>query len=434
MGTLKNISAPMQVNPVKLSQPMGATMAFLGVERCMPLLHGGQGCASFIKVYLTRHFSEPIALQTTAVTDVTAVLDGGDYSIVEAVKQVTAKVDPALVGLCTTGLTETKGDDIRRVAAQVRRPLVHANTPDYEGGLERGWASACTALIRQLCQPATSIEPDKVVLLPHVSMQPIEVESVKEFIASFGYEVLALPDLSTSLDGHLGEKQAALSDGGICVEEIKNLATAAMVLSIGASMQPCAAALLEKNAAIRHHHISHLGGLVATDALVELLLQARPYTKVPARVSRWRARLQDAMLDSHFSLGQTDVAVVAEPDQLLSLCQVLHEAGGRVRVALSPVDSPALQQVPAERVLVGDLETLEQYQDTYTLVVGNFHCERMAHHLGQAMVVRGFPNWEQVGNQLKDDLLYAGSSAFLCECANAASLQREHAEHAHSAA
>ena len=68
---------PLQVNPFKLSQPMGATLAFLGIDRCMPLMHGGQGCTSFTKVFFTRHFCEPIAIQTSAVTDAIAVLDGG---------------------------------------------------------------------------------------------------------------------------------------------------------------------------------------------------------------------------------------------------------------------------------------------------------------------------------------------------------------------
>ena len=75
---------PLQVNPFKLSQPMGATLAFLGIDRCMPLMHGGQGCTSFTKVFFTRHFCEPIAIQTSAVTDAIAVLDGGDFSIVES--------------------------------------------------------------------------------------------------------------------------------------------------------------------------------------------------------------------------------------------------------------------------------------------------------------------------------------------------------------
>lgn len=252
---------PLQVNPIKLSQPMGAALAFFGVDRCMPLMHGAIGCASFTKVFLTRHFCEPIAIQTSAVSDITAVLDGGDYNIAESVRNITKKVTPDLIGLFSTGLTETKGDDLHRVASDIDFPLVHVNTPDYEGGMESGWALATRSMIEQLVEPTETIDDDTVLILPHASLTPIEVEKIKEFIAAFGFDALALPDLSTSLDGHLGEKQAALSSGGIGVEEIRSLANAGLVLTVGSSMRPCAEALQKKNPFIRHHHFDHLQGL-----------------------------------------------------------------------------------------------------------------------------------------------------------------------------
>lgn len=419
----KNVK-PLQVNPFKLSQPMGATLAFLGVDRCMPLMHGGQGCASFSKVFYTRHFCEPIAIQTTAVTDALAVLDGGDYSIVESVRNICKKVTPRLIGLHTTGLPETKGDDICGVASKVDYPLVYVNTPDYEGGFESGWALTSKAMIEQLAQPSTSVDNNRAVLLPHVSLTPIEVETIKEMIEAFAFEVLALPDLSTSLDGHLGEKQAALSSGGIAVAEIRALAQAGLVISVGDSMHATAKALLEKNAAMRHHHFAHLQGLEASDSLVELLLAETGLTNVPAKVDRWRQRLQDAMLDSHFALGQTRFLVVGEPDQLAGICQLLDDAGGRVTLAVSSVDSPQLEKVRAQKVIVGDLEDAENAADDYDLIVGNFHCEALAHRLHKGLVVRGFPNWEEVGNVLKNDLLYEGGAYFLCELANAAEEMR----------
>jgi len=411
---------PLQVNPVKLSQPMGATLAFLGIDRCMPLMHGGQGCTSFTKVYFTRHFCEPIAIQTSAVTDAVAVLDGGDYSIVESVKNITQKVAPSLIGLHTTGLPETKGDDIRGVARQIDFPLVYVNTPDYEGGLESGWALACKAIIEQLVRPTDAVDDNKLVLLPHVSLQPIEVEKVKAFIESFGFNVFALPDLSTSLDGHLGDKQAALSSGGIAVDEIRTLADAGLVISIGASMRGCATALLKKNPSMRHHHFAHLNGLEATDSLVAVLLEETGFSGPPVPVARWRKRLQDAMLDSHFSLGQTRFLVTAEPDQLAGICQSLTEAGGRVSLALSPVDSQGLDTLRADKVMVGDLEDAEQLSDTFEVIIGNGHCEALAHRLHKGLVIRGFPNWEQVGNVLKNDVLYEGGCYLLCEAANGA--------------
>lgn len=423
----RNNGKPLQVNPFKLSQPMGATLAFLGVDGCMPLMHGGQGCTSLSKVFFTRHFCEPIAIQTTAVSDAIAVLDGGDYSIVEAVKNITKKVTPSLIGLHTTGLPETKGDDLRGAARKIDFPLVIVNTPDYEGGLERGWALACQALIEQLTEPVEDLSGSKLVLLPHVSLTPIEVEKIKEFIESFGFNVLAIPDLSTALDGHLGEKQAALSGGGIAVDAIRKLGDAGLVISVGDSMQGCAAALLQKNPAMRHAHFAHLQGLVASDALVERLLAETGFCHPPPTVARWRQRLQDAMLDSHFALGQSRFLVAAEPDQLTGICQSLQEAGGQIIVALSPVDSPQLSELEAGKVLVGDLEDAERLADNYDLIVGNGHCEALAHHLHKSLLLRGFPNWEQVGNPLQNDVLYEGGAYFLCEIANAAARHRAQA-------
>ena len=422
-------SKPLQVNPFKLSQPMGATMAFLGIDKCMPLMHGGQGCTSFTKVFLTRHFCEPIAIQTTAVTDAIAVLDGGDYSIVESVKNITKKVTPSLIGLHTTGLPETKGDDITGIARQIEFPIVHVNTPDYEGGLESGWARTCKAIIEEIVQPAERVDDNKLVLLPHVGLQPIEVEKVKEFIESFGYNVYAVPDLSTSLDGHLGNKQAALSSGGISVDELRTLGDAGLVVTVGDSMQSCATSMQEKNTEMRHYHFAHLHGLEATDALVKVLLNETGLFGPPLTVSRWRRRLQDAMLDSHFSLGQTRFLVAAEPDQLSGLCQTLHDSGGRVTVAISTVDSSQLETLQAEQVMVGDLEDAELMADEYDVMIGNCHCEALAHRLGKGLVLRGFPNWEQVGNALKNDILYEGGCYLLFEAANIASAARNEVQH-----
>lgn len=421
---IRHKGKPLEVNPIRLSQPMGAALAFLGVDRCMPLMHGGMGCTSFTKVFLTRHYCEPIAIQTTAVTDVTAVLGGGDSCIVEAVQNITKKVTPSLIGLHTTGLTETKGDDIRGAAKQVNFPIVYVHTTDYEGGLESGWGKAVTAMIEQLVEVRSEVRADKAVLLPHVCMQPIEVEKLKDLIASFGLEVVALPDLSASLDGHLGEKQSALSSGGVTVEEIFSLADAGLVISVGESMKIGAETLLKKNPAMAHLHLDHVQGLVATDTLVQKLMAASGVKQPPVSVVRWRKRLQDVMLDSHFSLGQTRVMVAGEPDFLAGTCQALTEAGARISLALSTVASPQLDNIEAARVMVGDLEDAEKLQSEYDLIVGNYHTEALAHRFGKALVLRGFPCWEVVGNQLKNDLMYEGGAYFLCEVANAAEAMR----------
>jgi len=415
---------PLQVNPIKHSQPMGAALAFMGIRNCLPLMHASQGCASYTKVFYTRHFNEPIAMYNTSVSDITAVLDGGDYSILMAIENITKKnktLQPELIGLHTTGLTETKGDDVRAVGMHIEIPYCYVNTPDYEGGMESGWALTAKALIDQLTEPATELKPHKLLLLPHVSMQPVEVEKVKECCESFGFETYALPDLSTSLDGYLSEGQGKLGTGAIGVDDIRALADAATVITIGRSMKVAAAALLAKNPAITHLHFDHLMGQDINDAFIGALMEIRHIEPTPL-VKRWRGRLQDAMLDSHFLIGSSHFVVTGEPDMCSGICALLRSVGGTVDAVVATTYSPVLEGIEAGTVFVGDLEDAKPHFAAADLVISNFHAERILHmqkdrHTG--LVLRGFPNYEELGNQLKNDQLYEGSTYFLFEIANA---------------
>ncbi len=412
---------PLQVNPIKHSQPMGSTLAFLGVKDCMPLMHGAQGCASYTKVFFTRHFNEPIAINNTSVSDITAVLDGGDYSILMAIENIQNKeknVKPSMIGLHITGLTETKGDDVRGVGTHIEIPYVYVNTPDYEGGMESGWSLTVTAMIEQLTNAATECKPNKLVFLPHLSMQPIEVEKIKTLCEDFGFETYALPDLSTSLDGYWEAGQGKLANGGITVAEIVDLATASVVVSIGASMKKSALALQKKNPTVKHIHVDHLMGLEGGDNFVATLMKLRQCDPKPL-MKRWRARLQDAMLDAHFLIGSSHFVITGEPDMVVGMCALLQSVGGIVDAVVSTTFSEVLHTIEAGKVFVGDLEDARQFFDKADMVISNFHAERILHsYPNTALVLRGFPNYEELGNPLKNDQLYEGSTYFLFEIAN----------------
>lgn len=412
---------PLQVNPIKHSQPMGATLAYLGVKDCMPLMHSAQGCASYTKVFFTRHFNEPIAINNTSVSDITAVLDGGDYSILMAIENIQNKeknLKPSMIGLHTTGLTETKGDDVRGVGMHIEIPYVFVNTPDYEGGIESGWALTVTAMIEQLTEAATEVKPNKLVFLPHLSMQPIEVEKIKTLCEDFGFETYALPDLSTSLDGYWEAGQGKLANGGITVDQIRDLATSSVVISIGASMKKSAQALQKKNPLVEHFHFDHVMGLDGCDNFVACLMKIRQAEPKPM-IKRWRARLQDAMLDAHFLIGSSHFVITGEPDMLSGMCALIHSVGGTVDAAVSTTFSDVLHTIEAESVFVGDLEDARRFFDSADMVISNFHAERILHSIDNtALVIRGFPNYEELGNQLKNDQLYEGSTYFLFEIAN----------------
>src|SRR5512135_2208194 len=99
------------VNPLKMSAPIGAALAFLGLDKCMPLVHGSQGCTAFGLVLFVRHFRETIPLQTTAMNEVTTIL-GGLENLEQAILNIHSRAQPDIIGICSTGLTETKGDDV----------------------------------------------------------------------------------------------------------------------------------------------------------------------------------------------------------------------------------------------------------------------------------------------------------------------------------
>ena len=422
---------PLQVNPIKHSQPMGAALAFMGIRNCLPLMHASQGCASYTKVFYTRHFNEPIAMYNTSVSDITAVLDGGDYSILMAIENITKKnktMKPELIGLHTTGLTETKGDDVRSVGTHIEIPYCYVNTPDYEGGMESGWALTAKALISQHTKATTQIKPNKLLILPHVSMQPVEVEKIKELCEGFGFDTYALPDLSTSLDGYLSEGQGKLGTGAIGIDEIEELANSATVITIGTSMIIAANALLEKNTKINHLHFNNLMGQDNNDNFVASLMKIRQIEPQPL-LKRWRGRLQDAMLDSHFLVGSSHFVVTGEPDMCVGMCELLQSVGGTIDAVIATNYSVVLESINAENVFVGDLEDAVKYFAKADLVISNFHAERLLHSQEKdtALMLRGFPNYEELGNQLKNDQLYEGSTYFLFEVANAL----RHVKHEH---
>lgn len=414
---------PLQVNPIKHSQPMGAALAFMGIKNCLPLMHASQGCASYTKVFYTRHFNEPIPMYNTSVTDITAVLDGGDYSILLSIENITKKnkgMKPELIGLHTTGLTETKGDDVRGVGMHIEIPYCYVNTPDYEGGMETGWALVAKALIAQHTAPAETCKANKLLLLPHVGIQPGEIEKIKAMCEDFGFETLALPDLSTSLDGYLSEGQGKLGTGAIGIDDIVRLGDTETVITIGHSMKVAAKALQEKNPSVFHVHFDHLMGLDANDNFVAELMKVRQIDPPPL-IKRWRGRLQDAMLDSHFLIGAAHIVVTGEPDMCIGICELLQSVGGTIDAVVATNYSPVLEKIKAPHVFVGDLEDAVPFFESADLVISNFHTERILHmnekcHGG--LMLRGFPNYEELGNQLKSDQLYEGGCFCIFEAAN----------------
>jgi len=64
------------INPAKTCQPIGAILASKGIHNCMPLTHGSQGCSSYLRMLLSRHYREPSIAATSSFTEDTVVFGG----------------------------------------------------------------------------------------------------------------------------------------------------------------------------------------------------------------------------------------------------------------------------------------------------------------------------------------------------------------------
>jgi nitrogenase molybdenum-iron protein NifN len=432
MATIIKRTKAMTVNPLKNSQPVGATLAFLGLSRAMPLMHGSQGCTAFAKVQFVRHFREPIPLQTTAMDQVSTVM-GGDASIVEALATIFSKNKPQIIGLMTTGLTETQGTDIQRAVKEFRavhpefadRYVVPVNTPDFSGSLESGHAAAVRAMVETLVRTTAEAgtQPGRrarqVNILPSASLTPGDVEALKDICEAFDLRSVVLPDISDSLDGHLIDQDFVPHTlGGTPMSDIALMGDSAATLVIGPSLYKAADLLAEKTG-VPVHRFDHLYGLEAFDLFVLALthIAGRP---VPAKIERQRAQLQDAMVDCHFMLGQARVAIAGEPDHLLAITALLQGLGAEIVAAVAPAKGPALEKLPIAEVKIGDLEDLERAAgaNDSELLIGNSHCAQGADRLGVPLLRLGIPQYDTVGGYQRECIGYRGARQLLFDVAN----------------
>ncbi|WP_299200611.1 nitrogenase iron-molybdenum cofactor biosynthesis protein NifN [uncultured Amphritea sp.] len=435
MAILEKRKKAMSVNPLKASQTMGATLAFLGFSRSMPLMHGSQGCTAFAKVFFVRHFREPIPLQTTAMDQVSSVM-GADENVVEALKTISEKQSPAIIGVCSTGLAETQGCDMGLAIHEFRSrfpehekvAVVKVNTPDFSGCFETGYAAAVSAIIDQLVEPSerAGSRARQVNVLCGCHLTPGDLEFIIDTIESFGLRPLLIPDLSRSLDGHLPEAEySALTTGGLTMDELALAGESCATLVIGASLA-LAGKKLEEKTAVPSQVFPHLHTMKQVDNWF-MALSELSGLPVPNRWRRQRRQLQDAMLDTHFMLGQLRVGIAADPDLLLAMHDLIAAMGGEVVAAVTPDKGPALDQLALESVKKGDLEDLERQAREHhaEFLIGNSHLHECAERLHVPHLRIGFPQYDYLGGFNRVWIGYRGIQQALFDIANMRLSQHE---------
>jgi nitrogenase molybdenum-iron protein NifN len=400
-------------NACAVCTPLGACLVFRGIERALPLLHGSQGCSTYIRRYLIEHYREPIDIASSNFSESAAVHGGGEV-FRTALTNVLRQYEPALVGIATTCLSETIGDDVRRYLREFRKEhegqplpaLVHVSTPSYRGTHADGFHAAVHAVAAALAEGGEPLE--HVNVLPGM-VSPADLRHLRDILAGFGLRGILLPDYADPLDGPCWEGYVRLPAGGTPVEELRLLGRARATFEFGATLPATgtAAALLESRFGVPRQALGLPIGIRATDRFLERLAACagRP---VPARYQAERGRLIDAYVDGHKYLSGKRAVVYGEEDLVAALAGFLSEIGVRPILCGSGGRSGRLAEVLAGLGPVAAAAEVRQGVDFLELeealagqvpdlLIGSSKGYALARKLGVPLVRVGFPIHDRLG-------------------------------------
>ena len=402
------------INPAKPCQPIGAMYAALGVHRCLPHSHGSQGCCSYHRSTLTRHYKEPVMAATSSFTEGSSVF-GGQSNLLQAFNTIFTLYDPQIIAVHTTCLSETIGDDLPQIIGKATlegkipsgRFVLHASTPSYIGSHATGFGSMVRAFVDYFAEK-TGKKTETIGVFPGW-VEPADMAELKRLLESMEVPYVLLPDTSGGLDGPLTGRFEMYPEGGTKLEDIRRLGDAKASVALGPYCSGPAAKLLDTKCKVPCEMLDLPIGLAATDRFIDTLRRVAGVA-VSETIVKERGRLLDMMADMHqYTYGKT-VALAGDPDQLCSLAEFLRDLDMKVKYVVTGTPGKAFDARLTEligaaeegdwRGAPGDLFALHQKlkQDPTDLLISNSYGKFIARDEGIPFVRFGFPIMDRIGH------------------------------------
>ena len=424
-------------NACKLCAPLGASLVFRGIEGAVPFLHGSQGCATYMRRYIISHFREPMDIAASGFSESSAIFGGGE-NLRRGLQNVSAQYKPSMIGVATTCLCETIGEDVAAMVreyqeAQIDLPtpqLVHVSTPSYIGTHVDGFYAAVRSVVATLATPEP--EPSHHVNLFPGMVSTADIRYLKEIAEDFELSSIVLPDYSETLDGPALDAYERIPAGGTPIQGIRSAAGARASIEFGRSIRQrdTAAAFLESTFGVRAHRLGLPIGINETDRFFSTLkdIADRP---VPRQHEMERGRLIDSYVDGHKYVFGKRAIVYGEEDLVVGLAALLAEIGiipvlctsggksGALRQAITEIapSSPGVTEVcdDTDFMSIGEKAKLLKPD----LLIGNSKGYGIARDLGIPLVRVGFPIHDRIGGQRILHLGYRGTQQLFDRIVNA---------------
>jgi nitrogenase molybdenum-iron protein NifN len=429
-----------------------------GIEGCIPLIHGSQGCSTYIRRYGISHFREPIDIASSNFVEATAIF-GGRENLFTALDNVSRSYKPTAIGVTSTCLSETIGENVPMYLKEYetertkglrnndgQNPLIfYASTPSYRGTHMDGFHEAIYAAVSTLVlagdsgsavSPAADRERNRINLISgFVSAE--DIRELHTILKSFtgGSSAIntytLLPDYSESLDGGSWETYQKLPEGGTTLEDIKVMGEAAGTVCLGFPPgKNNAGKWLEEKCSVPLYQQELPIGIENSDAFFAALSEITGQ-EIPDTWVKQRQRLIDAYIDGHKYVNGKRVVIYGEEDFVTALASFLDEIGVIPVIAATGAENTSakgksglsggfreriknsLRNTRQEIMIMDDADFVTMVEKAKDLepdfIMGHSKGLYLSRELGIPLVRCGFPIHDRIGGQRILHLGYRGT-------------------------
>ena len=424
------------VNPAKTCQPIGAMYAALGINKCLPHSHGSQGCCSYHRMHLTRHYRDPIMASTSSFTEGACVF-GGKANLSKGLQNIFSIYNPDIVAVNTTCLSETIGDDVGEIIRSTSIPegkvVIHANTPSYAGSHVTGFANMVKAMVTYLAE--SSEEKNETINIIPGYIEPCDMKEIKRILSLLKAPYIMYPDTSNVVNSPLTGKYEMYPKGGVTIDEIKKSGASRATIAMGEFSSKDGAYELESKCNVPAHLINVPMGIKATDEFIMKVLELTG-GEVPYELELERGQLVDLMVDVHNHYHGKKVALFGDPDIIIPMTELVlslgmipvHVLTGTPGKSFDSAVKKLMDEHGVEADTIkskGDLMELHQLikNSPVDMIIGNTYGKYIARAEDIPLVRVGFPILDRVGHSFFPLVGYMGmirmiekiSTAFLEE-------------------
>jgi nitrogenase molybdenum-iron protein NifN len=387
--------------------------------------------------YVISHFREPMDIASSSLGEKHAIYGGGP-NLKQGLMNVMSKYGAGLIGVASTCLTETIGDDMPMLVKEFKQEMegaeapeiVTVSTPSYSGTHMEGFHAAVKAVVAQMAQGG---EPTGAVNLLPGLVSPADIRYLKEILADFGTPGIILPDISETLDGAAQLDYEKIPSGGTPLNAIRAMGASRATLEFGRTLfdEETAGRVLEERFGVPWRPLGLPIGLRETDAFFKVLEDLSGRT-TPDKHAQERGRLIDAYVDGHKYISGKRAVVYGEEDLVVGIVAFLAEIGVKPVLCASGGRSGKLAAAVAE--VIGDLlpepPVVKEGMDFYEigeeaealapdLLVGHSKGYHLAKRWQAPLVRVGFPIHDRFGGPRILHLGYRGAQNLLDRIVNA---------------